>query len=106
MKKGMIYPTTQIKTVLDLKGESIEEMLRRMQDAHEPIQANAKLAYYDRKEGVLPFNDIRTDRFDYALQATSEIHASTFAQRMQADGFAQDDKGHWVQVQEATSGES
>lgn len=106
MKKGMIYPTTQIKVVLDLKGESIEEMLRRMQDAHEPIQANAKLAYYDRKEGVLPFNDIRTDRFDYALQATNKMHASTYAQRMQADGFMQNDKGEWVQVPQQPVGEA
>lgn len=106
MKKGMIYPTTQITVVLDQKGESIEEMLRRIRDSKEPIQANAKILYFDRKDGVMPFCDIRSDRFDYAMQATNKLHATAYAQRMTEDGYTQDEKGHWIKQQEITGGEA
>lgn len=33
----------------------------------EPIKDNAPLIYTDRADGVLPEMNIRTDRFDYAL---------------------------------------
>lgn len=106
MKKQVIMPKTQIKVVLDMKGESIEQMLRRMRTSGEPIEAKAKIQYFDRKDGVLPFNDIRTDRFEYARMATDKLHASSYAERMNADGFKLDDKGHWVKMQEATGGEA
>ena len=106
MKKGSHFHSTQITVVLDQKGESIEEMLRRVRDSKEPIQANAKMLYFDRKDGVMPFCDIRSDRFDYAMKATNKLHATAYAQRMTEDGFTQDEKGNWIKQQQATGGEA
>ena len=101
MKKGSHFHPTQITVVLDQKGESIEEMLRRVRDSKEPIQANAKMLYFDRKDGVMPFCDIRSDRFDYAMQATDKLHATAFAQRMAEDGFAINEQtGKWEKIQQ------
>lgn len=82
MKKGIIYPNTDITVKNDRKeAESIEQMLRRMRISKEPIQANAKILYTERDQGVLPWFDIRTDRFEQALLAADRVHASKAAAR-------------------------
>lgn len=98
MKKGIKYPGTQIKVPLTRKGESIEEMLRRIRNSKEPIQANAKINYTERADGVLPMYDIRTDRFMYAMEAADRVHASKYANRMQEDGFKQNENGTWSKM--------
>lgn len=97
MRKGIEFPKGRIQTDLTLQGESIEEKLRKMVAGKEPIQATAKIAYTDRKDGVRAEYDIRTDRFELALAAATKVHASQYAARMQADGFIQDENGKWVQ---------
>lgn len=67
------------------EGQSMEEFLRKAMQGNEPIEATAKLTYNDRKDGVLPQHDIRTDRFDLALQATDKLHATQAAARHRAD---------------------
>ena len=67
------------------QGQSLEEFLRKAMKGNEPIQATAKITYNDRKDGVLPQHDIRTDRFDLALAATDKIHAAQAAARHSAD---------------------
>lgn len=83
MKKGIIYPKSDITVKNDrmTEGESIEQMLRRMRTSKEPIQANAKILYTERDQGVLPWFDIRTDRFEQALMAADRVHASKAAAR-------------------------
>lgn len=95
MKKGIVRPTSRIKTDITLDGESIEEQLRKMIAGKEPIQANAKIAYTDRKDGVHQEYDIRTDRFELAMMASDKVHASQYAARMTEDGFILDN-GKWV----------
>lgn len=67
------------------EGQSMEEFLRKAMTGNEPIQATAKLTYNDRKDGVLPQHDIRTDRFDMAIMATDKLHATQAAARHMAD---------------------
>lgn len=67
------------------EGQSLEQFLRKAMKGGEPIQATAKLTYNDRKDGVLPQHDIRTDRFDMALMATDKLHATQAAARHTAD---------------------
>lgn len=74
----------QVRNVLR-DGQSLEEFLRKAQAGKEPIQATAKLTYNDRKDGVLPQHDIRTDRFDQALQQTDKLHMSRAAQQKLQD---------------------
>lgn len=86
MNRKVYYNTTQIEVVgVQREGESIEEMLRRALINKEPIKGQAKLTYNDRKDGVLPQHDIRTDRFEVAMLATDKIHATEAAKRQEMD---------------------
>ena len=115
MKKGIKTYHTDIKVPITRDGESLEEMLRRVRNSKEPIQANAKVNYTERKDGVLPQYDIRSDRFEYAMNAANRVHATKYAQRMNEDGFKQDENGKWIKMtaeelaaihQESGSGEA
>lgn len=90
MKPREAFPHSRISTektaVRD--GISIEEQMRKAMSGNEPIQATAKVTYNDRKDGVLPQHDIRTDRFEVAMMATDRIHATQAAARRGADAYS------------------
>lgn len=67
------------------EGQSLEEFLRKAMTGNEPIQATAKVTYNDRKDGVLPQHDIRTDRFELAQEQTTKYHKSRAAQQLGQD---------------------
>lgn len=96
MRDGIIFPMGQITRKVANEGRSLEEHLRLMVAGKEPIDLGAQFQYTDRKDGVLPQYDIRTDRFNLALEAMDKVHATSFAQRMQIDGFVKDENGKWV----------
>lgn len=75
--KGL-YKTGIARTCRDA-GESIEEMLRRMTANKEPIPNNVPPIYTPYKDGVIPDYDIRSDRFDVAMQARDKQAASEIA---------------------------
>lgn len=83
MKNGIKYFKTRIHTTLstEMEGVSIEEQLRKALSGKEPIKLDAKIAYTERKDGVLPIYDIRTDRWEIALQASDKVNRSKAAQR-------------------------
>lgn len=85
MKLGIKYPIGQIKRKPDRKAESLEESLRKMIEGKEPIEGGAKIEYTERKDGVLPQYDIRTDRFNIALEASDKVHRSEYAKRLKVD---------------------
>lgn len=85
MKRGTYRPQGQIQTDVLQEGQSIEQFIRKARAGGEPIQATAKITYNDRKDGVLPQHDIRSDRFEIALSATDKIHASEAAKRNSMD---------------------
>ena len=95
MKKGIIFPVGRITVVPTKEGESIEQTIRKMIAGNEPIKATANLQYHERKDGVMPEHDIRSDRFMYAMMAADKVHASSFAKRMEQDGFKQNEDGTW-----------
>ena len=99
MKRGIIIPKSRIHTNVATPGQSLEEFLRKARQGKEPIQATAKITYNDRKDGVLPQHDIRTDRFELALMATDRVHASQAAQR-QAIDFPKDENGNPIPMGE------
>lgn len=70
---------TQLERVCTEKGESIEEVLRRLEANKEKVPMNVPPIYTPMKEGVIPDYDIRTDRFDVAAQATDKFAASDTA---------------------------
>ncbi|QCS36846.1 hypothetical protein [Tortoise microvirus 14] len=63
------------------EGESIEEKCARVTQNKEPIKDAAPIIYQERKEGVLPGYDIRTDRFEIAIEAMDKVARSKEAKR-------------------------
>lgn len=80
MNKINLYRTCIIRHATD-KAESIEEKVKRVTTSNEPIKDGAPLIYTERKQGVLPQYDIRTDRFEIALQAMDKVTRSIIAKR-------------------------
>ena len=67
MIKKVITNKTSIRRIETREGETIETKVRRVMSNNEPIHDEAPLIYTERKEGVNPDYDIRSDRFDFAL---------------------------------------
>lgn len=65
------------------EAESIEEKMRKVLANQEPIEQAAPNIYTERKEGVLPAYDIRTDRFEIAIDAADRITAAVEAKRQE-----------------------
>lgn len=72
---------TTIKQNKSYEGETIEAKVRRIINNKEKITDGATQVYTDRKEGVLRETNIRTDRFDVALEATDNLTRSYRAKR-------------------------
>lgn len=73
---------TSIKiTGATTEGETIEQKLRRILTNKEPIKDGAPIIYTDRKDGVQPQYDIRTDRQELAIEAKDYSSKSQLAKR-------------------------
>lgn len=82
---------TRIERLPEQEGESIEEKLHKVTTNKEPIDNIAPLVYTDRKDGVLPQYDVRTDRFEIARQAMDRISATRSAMAKKAAEAAIED---------------
>lgn len=63
------------------EGETIEQKVNRITNNKEPISDGAPLIYTDRKDGTQPAYDIRTDRFEIAVDAMDKVTKSHIAKR-------------------------
>nr|QJB19730.1 MAG: hypothetical protein [Microvirus sp.] len=62
-------------------GESIEEKVRKVTADNTNIEAISPMIYTERKDGVLPEYNIRTDKWDIAQQAMNTIAIGTREKR-------------------------
>ena len=76
MIKKIITNKTSLRRLETREGETIETKVRRIMSNNEPIHDEAPLIYTERKDGINPDYDIRSDRFDFALDAMSKIEKS------------------------------
>ena len=81
MIKKIITNKTSLRRLETREGETIETKVRRIMSNNEPIHDEAPLIYTERKDGINPDYDIRSDRFDFALDAMSKIEKSKRAER-------------------------
>lgn len=73
---------SKIKGKRTYPGESIEEKVRRILDDKEPIKDSGQQLYSNsRNEGVMAETNIRTDRFDVAVEAMDIAQKAKNAQR-------------------------
>ena len=65
------------------EGEDIETKVARVIDNKEPIEQISPIIYTERKDGVLPQYDIRTDRFEVAQTAMDKVSKMRITKRME-----------------------
>lgn len=72
---------TSLKRNTSVEGETIEQKIERIVNNKEPITDGAPPIYTERKDGVIPAYDIRTDRFELALDAMTVAEKGHAARR-------------------------
>lgn len=73
--------TTTLNVNTSYIAERIEQKVNRIVNNKEPITDGAPLIYTDRSEGVMAATDIRTDRFEIAVDAMDKVQKSKVAKR-------------------------
>lgn len=72
-------------TILDInqsvEGETLETKIERIVNNNEPVKEGAPIIFTERKEGIRPSTNIRTDRFEVAIEAADKIAKSYMARR-------------------------
>lgn len=81
MRKGNVPFKTDIVINKSYEGEPLEWTLARVTQTKEPIDNASPAVYTERKDGVLPETDIRTDRWEVAREAMDKVHQSRIAKR-------------------------
>lgn len=81
MKKGIVKPSGKLRINKSYEGEPLERKLAKIMETKEPIPADAPIIYTERKEGTLAEYNIRTDRFDLALEGMDKISKGFIARR-------------------------
>lgn len=82
MFKRKVKPgRTTLRVNNTYEGESIEHKINRIVNNKEPIKDGAPIQYTDRKDGVRPEFDIRTDRFEIAVEAMDKVSKTHLANR-------------------------
>lgn len=65
-------------------AETIEQQVERLFTNGENVEGGKEIIYTERKDGVMPAYDIRTDRWDIAIETMDKVHASHQARRESA----------------------
>ena len=76
-----VTPTRNLQSVETFEGETIEKKIERITVNKEPITDGAPIIYTEKKDGVLPGYNIRTDRFDIAIEAMEKAERIRTAKR-------------------------
>lgn len=71
----------KIKVNQSYLGETIEQKINRIVNNKEPITDGAPNIYTERRDGVMPEYDIRTDRFEIAVEAMNAVNKTHKAKR-------------------------
>lgn len=71
----------RMESVTTYEGETIEAKVNRIVNNKEPITDGAPIIYTERKDGVLPEYDIRTDRWSIAIDAMDKVNMDRLAKR-------------------------
>lgn len=70
-----------LKTNDSYEGESLPIKIQRLVKNKEPLDGTVPLTYTERKEGVRPEMNIRTDRWEIAAEAMDKVTKSNLAKR-------------------------
>lgn len=73
------YTPSYMGSVESYEGESIEKKVSKLIENNEPITDGAPIIFTEKKDGVLPQYDIRTDKWEIAQSAMDLANASKIA---------------------------
>lgn len=76
-----IIPVTSINVNEGSEGETIEMKIERIVNNNEPITDSAPIIYTERKDGVDPAHDIRTDVWEIAADAMDVVTKTRITKR-------------------------
>lgn len=84
-----MYPQPKIRSTrlhinTSMQGQTIEKKIEEILSKKEPIKDGAPLLYTERKEGIRASTNIRTDRFEVAVEAADKVAKSYKARREEA----------------------
>lgn len=94
MREVIIENRTTLAVNNSYEGEMLETQVYRATKTKEPIDAGSPLIYTERNEGVLPQYDIRTDRWDIAIEAMGKVEKSLAAKREESLKEKEKEKGN------------
>ena len=75
MKTVRIKDKHNMQSVKVYEAEAIEEKVRRIVQENEPIEDGAPIIFQERIDGVKPEFNIRTDRWEVAIEAMDKVSA-------------------------------
>lgn len=75
MKTVRIKDKHNMISVETYEGECIEKKVQRIVNESEPIEDGAPIIYQERADGVKPEFNIRTDRWEVAINAMDKVSA-------------------------------
>lgn len=81
MTSKNIKEKTTLKINSAYIGEPLEDKIERMINNGEPIGDQVETSYSERKDGVKEETNIRTDRFEVAVDQMDKVHKSMTAKR-------------------------
>lgn len=81
-------------------GETLELQIKRIKETNQPIEAGAPTIFTARKDGVIPEYDIRSDKWDRALENMEQVSRNRQEQR--AEWLKQLDETNPVENTEPT----
>lgn len=74
MYKKTIYGKSELEINESSQGETIEQKVERIVNNNEGIEDGSPAIYTERSMGVMAEYDIRTDKWDLAIDAMSKAH--------------------------------
>lgn len=106
----MYRKNEQGKTTLSInnsvEGETIEMKIERIVNNKEPITDGAPIVYSERNEGVVAAYDIRTDRWEVAIDAMDKVAATHKAKREERAKILKESKNKKDGTAESTQGQA
>ena len=81
MRKVKIKNKGSIETNQSYEAEPLEKQIAKLLEQKQPIEGGAPMIYTEKKNGVEPQYDIRTDRFEIAQQAMEKVTGMLAAKR-------------------------
>lgn len=79
--KSVILRTGQLKINDTYEGESIEQQIAKRMEGGDIDIGGKQQVYTERKDGVLPITNIRSDRFDMAMMAIDAVERTRISKR-------------------------